>query len=140
MTPRLLIHDKEGSCCNIQYLFQYSGMKPIRIHGLLNIQLKQLVPYNSVFTNVSISVSAMIHVSISVSTNENSLFPHLQHSDTGYWAAQSLSYFLPAYKNRALYLQIHLKTTGFQLAILMANATTIYQIMIAKRKEINQNH
>lgn len=95
-TPRPLIHDQKGSCHNIQYLSQYPGMKPIRLHGLLNIQLKWLAPYNY----------------NSVLTNENSLLPHLQHLDTGTGQSKAFHVFSLHIRTRALYLQIQLKTTA----------------------------
>lgn len=92
-TPRPLIRDQKGSCHNIQYLSQYPGMKPNRLHGLLNIQLKKP------------------HI-ISVLTNENSLLPHLQHSDTGTGQSKAFHVFSLHIRTMALYLQIQLKTTA----------------------------
>ena len=44
--PRPLADDWDGSCHNICQLIQDSGMNPIRPHGLVKVQLVQLVPYN----------------------------------------------------------------------------------------------
>lgn len=40
------LDDWEDSCHNICYLLQYSRMDPLRFHGLVNIQLMQLVSHH----------------------------------------------------------------------------------------------